>query len=651
MTMTSLIFGKYEIIRRLAIGGMGEIFLARQRGVAGFDRLVILKSLLPDLAESASAVDMFLDEARVAATLNHPNVVSIYEVGQWDNVYFIGMEYIEGENVGKFMRLILEKKERMPPPVCARIIHDAAVALDYAHRANDVEGRPLMIVHRDVSPENIMVRIDGVTKVVDFGIAKAANRSTRTKTGVLKGKLRYMAPEQARGLELDGRSDQFSLGVVMWEMLAMKRMFGKSTNEANTLRQVLSEPIVRASTFMPDVPKVLDDIAERMLQREPDGRYPTLREVAQSLRAYLEATANDYTDQDFKTFVGGLIGARVKDKTTDLTPSRDNFLITLTRSPERTPEVTRDQLIEDSTDVRTKTPLLTPPSASQAEELRSPVRDARGVVPWLIAGTLVVIAGTATTVRYMIAPRAVLSSSIDVREPKGSQIFIDGVAYPVIAPAVIEGLVPGAHEVRLELSGHEPIVKKVDLDSGAVAVLREYAATIQPIVSLTSDPPGATVRSGSMVLGMTPLEIKTLVQGTKHELHIEKSDFVPQTVAIELAPGEKKQLSVTLLKVPIAPIAPIARVVNPAPARPTHRPSPSPAAVVETNGYLSVNTKPWTKISIGAEPFGTTPLFRQPLSIGAHQVHLTNEQAKIDVVRSVTIKPGETSKLDLDLNP
>src|SRR5262245_4910861 len=152
--MKSLVFDKYEVLKRLAVGGMGEIFLARQHGVAGFDRLAILKSLLPDLAESSEAVDQFLDEARVAATLNHPNIVSIYEVGKWDGVYFIAMEYIEGENVGILVRTVKERKLHIPFAVSARIIHDAAIGLDHAHNARSPNGTPLMIVHRDVSPQN-----------------------------------------------------------------------------------------------------------------------------------------------------------------------------------------------------------------------------------------------------------------------------------------------------------------------------------------------------------------------------------------------------------------------------------------------------------------------------------------------------------------
>ncbi|RMH16426.1 MAG: serine/threonine protein kinase, partial [Gemmatimonadetes bacterium] len=170
---------------------MGEVFLARQTGVA-VDRLVILKSLLPELAEQEGFVDQFLDEARVAATLNHPNIVGIYEVGLWNGQYFIAMEFIHGGDLARLQRAAAKKRVSCPYQVSARMIADAALGLDHAHHAVGMDGQPLHIVHRDISPQNIMVRGDGVTKVVDFGIAKAANRATRTATGMLKGKLQYM---------------------------------------------------------------------------------------------------------------------------------------------------------------------------------------------------------------------------------------------------------------------------------------------------------------------------------------------------------------------------------------------------------------------------------------------------------------------------
>ena len=207
------------------MGGMGEVFVARQTGIAGFDRLVILKNLLPDLAKQEELVNQFLDEARVAATLNHPNIVSILEVGEWEGVYYLAMEYIQGADLVALQIEAYKKKKPIPIAVAAQIVHDAAQGLDHAHHATNMSGEPLNIVHRDISPHNIMIRTDGVGKVVDFGIAKASGRLTRTATGMIKGKLHYMSPEQIQGHNITGATDQFALGVVLWEMVARRRLF------------------------------------------------------------------------------------------------------------------------------------------------------------------------------------------------------------------------------------------------------------------------------------------------------------------------------------------------------------------------------------------------------------------------------------------
>jgi serine/threonine-protein kinase len=221
---------------------MGEVFYAVQKGIPGFERPVILKSLLPDLAVQKELVDQFLDEARVAATLNHPNVVQIFEVGLWNGTYFIAMEYIRGRNLSQVLRRAIESGLDVPPSVVARVIADAAQGLHHAHTATDAQGRPLNIIHRDISPQNIMVRDDGVTKVVDFGIARASNRSTRTATGTLKGKLAYMAPEQILGEYMTPAADQFALGVCFWEMLVGARLF-KADQNLHILKKVLEDPV------------------------------------------------------------------------------------------------------------------------------------------------------------------------------------------------------------------------------------------------------------------------------------------------------------------------------------------------------------------------------------------------------------------------
>jgi serine/threonine protein kinase len=285
----------YEILERIGVGGMGEVFLARQRLVRGVERLVILKTILPKLARHMPFVHQFLDEARVAATLNHPNIVSIHEVGEADGEWFIAMEYIRGVDLLQLLQAAEKLGERVPPGVVATMVRDAALGLHHAHMATDAQGRPLNVVHRDVSPQNLMVRIDGVTKVLDFGIAKSSNRLEETMPGTFRGKLSYMSPEQAAGEEVDARSDQFSLGIVLWELLTGDRLFG-SDSPAKTMRRVLSGAVSPPSSVAPGVDPTLEIIAMRMLRQRPDERYADCAAVAAALDRRLRERGDDAAD-------------------------------------------------------------------------------------------------------------------------------------------------------------------------------------------------------------------------------------------------------------------------------------------------------------------------------------------------------------------
>ncbi|MCP3170197.1 serine/threonine-protein kinase [Myxococcus qinghaiensis] len=310
-----LVFGRYAVLSRLAVGGMGEIFLARQVGVSGFERAVILKNLLPDLLEQEGSLEMFLDEARVAGRLNHPNVVSVFEVGEWEGTFYIAMEYIEGENLGRLARAAVRAGAALSPAVCAEIIRDAALGLDHAHQAVDVQGAPLDLVHRDISPQNIMVRLDGVTKVVDFGVAKASNRSTRTRTGILKGKLRYMSPEQVRNQPLDGRSDQYALGVVLWELVTHRPLV-ETDNPAEAMRRVALTPALKPSMLVDGVSPLLDNIILRMLAKPREQRFERCADVARALQQYLDESPRkpeDGVSATTERLVGEVVRARLRE--------------------------------------------------------------------------------------------------------------------------------------------------------------------------------------------------------------------------------------------------------------------------------------------------------------------------------------------------
>ncbi len=279
-------FGRYQLLKKLAAGGMAQIYLARQQGLEGFEKLLVVKRILPHLAENQDFITMFLDEARIAARLNHPNVVQIFDLGAQDDTYFIAMEFIHGEDVRRVWKHAEREDNPIPLALICRIVIDACAGLDYAHKKSDQSGRPLNIVHRDISPQNILVSFEGAVKVVDFGIAKAADQSTVTQSGVLKGKYSYMSPEQAAGQPIDSRTDIFALGVVLYELLTNTRLF-KRQNDIQTLNAVTECAVVPPSTVNPEVPPELDAIVMKALAKNRDARFQEARQLGAALEAWL----------------------------------------------------------------------------------------------------------------------------------------------------------------------------------------------------------------------------------------------------------------------------------------------------------------------------------------------------------------------------
>ena len=303
-------FGRYQLLKKIATGGMAEIYLARQQGLEGFEKLLVLKRILPHLAENEEFVEMFLHEARVAVRLNHPNIVQIYDLGESDGSFFIAMEYIHGEDARKVWKQADACGNSIPVPLVCRIVQDAAAGLDYAHKKSDQNGNALHIIHRDVSPQNILVSFEGAVKVVDFGIAKAADQATVTRSGVLKGKYSYMSPEQASGKEIDQRTDQFALGIVLWELLTCRRLFKRGT-DIQTLAAVTECKIELPSRVNPRVPVDLDAIVMKALARDADDRYTDLRGLQLALEEWLVAGRHNASGGQLSNFLTTVYAERL----------------------------------------------------------------------------------------------------------------------------------------------------------------------------------------------------------------------------------------------------------------------------------------------------------------------------------------------------
>lgn len=287
-----IFLGRYQLFDELASGGMATVYLARAQGPAGFEKVVALKRIHPHLAKQDSFVGMFLDEARVAAQIDHPNVCSVFDVGAEGNAYFLAMEYLLGEPMRSLVRHPELKKETDGARCrfLARVVADTCRGLHAAHELRGPEGTPLRVVHRDVSPQNLFVTFHGQAKVVDFGIARAVGRLTTTDTGTTKGKPAYMAPEQTISRDVDRRVDVWAVGVVLWEMLTGRSLFRRETPQL-TMMAVQRDPIVPPSSLRADVPAELDAIVLDALKRNPEERIPTAQELGRRLHEFANAAA------------------------------------------------------------------------------------------------------------------------------------------------------------------------------------------------------------------------------------------------------------------------------------------------------------------------------------------------------------------------
>ncbi len=302
-------FGRYRLVGTMADGAMARLFLSVMTGVDGFKRVVALKQVLPHLAQSPEFVQMFLNEARVASKLDHPSIVRIYEMGEIDGQYFISMEYLPAEDLTRILHRAHKEKKWIPITVAATIAQNVADALHCAHQLQDDDGRSMGIVHRDVSLGNILVTYHGTVKLADFGIAKATAVASEmsTRVGVFKGKYAYAAPEQVLGKEVDQRTDVFALGVVLWELLAIRRLF-KRSNEAATIHAVEKAEVPPLRSIRPDVPAELEAIAMKALAKKPRDRFQSASEMSDALEHILGKVSAKSSSNLLKSWIVGLFG-------------------------------------------------------------------------------------------------------------------------------------------------------------------------------------------------------------------------------------------------------------------------------------------------------------------------------------------------------
>lgn len=371
--------GRYQLIHRLAAGGMAELYLARTSGIEGFEKVVVLKRILGHLRDNETFVRMFLDEARIAANLEHPNIVNVYDIGKVGGDYFFTMAYLHGEDLSAVLRESARSGRGVPLPQALHVIQGVCAGLHYAHEQVGLDGQPLDIVHRDVSTTNVMLTYDGGVKLLDFGIAKAASQSQLTQAGVRKGKASYMSPEQCRAEPLDRRSDVFSIGILLWELTTMRGLF-RADDEMAIMNMISNRDVTPPSAVVAGYPVELEHIVMRALARDRDQRYQTARELQEDLERFVRDNRLGCTSGALARLMQSLFG----DKPLPWAPGGALTKAGITLIP--TPAPTQPGSYSDggSDVVSPKTPSTDPTSAVEA---RAPASAARAPL-YAAAGAL-----------------------------------------------------------------------------------------------------------------------------------------------------------------------------------------------------------------------------------------------------------------------
>jgi serine/threonine protein kinase len=692
--------GKYVLLGRLGAGGMGKIYLAHAPGPAGIEKLLVVKRLHGHLTGDPVLVTSFLDEARLAMALNHPHIVHTYDVGEVDGRYFMVMEYIDGQNLGVLLRTAKRSGQYPVSSLWAGLFCAVLDGLHAAHVARDARGRPLQIIHRDVSPQNVLVTYDGVPKLVDFGIAKAAMRVGETDAGTLKGKYAYMSPEQVRGEPLDPRSDVFAAGVVLWEMLAGRRLY-KADTIVRSVERILQEEPVSPRRINGDVDERLARVCTKALAKERERRFSSAEAMKEALEDALSAMGHRHRSADVRALMQRLFAdviARQRavlesslnaadageegdedesraprsagDSQSDLRMPQLRVVAAADRESTTPSALQRSPLVTVEAPARTDRP--SSPRAPPVVEAdtavgrpRPPTRPALPVpplppLPPLPPPSAVPLSSAGPSTPRRPDRNAVVEPSAAVTATQPAALAAQEQSPPnhrrwwlllvalgggvAAAVGAVVALVPvgtaGPAARGPGGGGHAAVA--TDVAAAADAGLQPVAGDGGPVIDVPdAGGPGAIVAAGAVDGGAVD---GGAVDGGV--IDVVEDDDDPDDSDDAAAAGA--------LTIP-RPVRP-----SPPPRRPPKRfPPPRPVAVdegddasssaAEGTGFLTLDTVPWTTVYLGSRKLGETPLVKVPVPAGEVELQLVNPEQKIDERYVARVKPGAVFRTRLDL--
>jgi len=667
-------FGNYFLIKKIAAGGMAELYKARKPGEKGFEKLLAIKMILPHLAASDDFISMFIDEAKVAALLNHQNIVQIYDLGRIEESYCIVMEYVRGKDLRTVLSRGAKAGRRLRVEHACLVTANALAGLAYAHRMKD-KGEELGIVHRDISPQNILISYEGEVKIVDFGIAKAATQSRDTQAGVLKGKLSYMSPEQAMGKPIDMRSDIFSTGIVLYEALTGRKLFQGDT-DIGTLELVRAARVEPLPTNLDTkFPPRLEAIALKALAKDPADRYRDASEMETALLEFMRDAGYSTSGRSLSEYMYGLFKDDIEEEI------KEERMMDETVVPD---SIYADTLAGPAGGVAGKPtapkpahaakPAPAPPTRAAAQPVSVGPETSRKSNLALVLAVLAALAlagafvgskvmdrragrgsmsvqaapalpatdataapssgGAAKTEKPGQAegkpaeaapvpgkpgpgPKASPVTAVITSEPPGAGVYVDGKNAGV-TPLRMSGYEPDKdHRVRVAREGYRDWAGSFRAGPGGEGNVHAVMVELTSAITASSSPAGAKIFIDGRDTGKTtPGEVSGLRPGGQYTVNLRMPGFAPYEETVSPGPAGVARVSATL---------------------------------VRQYGELNVNAKPWAVVFVDGEEKGTTPLAGIRLTAGEHRLLLANPRMGIKKRARVSIKPDETTRVVIDL--
>jgi serine/threonine protein kinase len=582
--------GQYVIDQKLAQGGMAEIFLGRALDPQGLDRPVVIKRILPHISASPEFVDMLVHEAKLAVQLTHGNIGQVFDLGKVGDDYFIVMEYVDGVTLSRIARRLRQTGQLMPVEIALFIVSEIASGLDYMHRRTDSQGKPLNIVHRDISPQNIIVSNSGTAKIIDFGIAKASTHASITDPGVVKGKFAYMSPEHVGGDKLDARTDLFSLGVILWELLSNQRLF-KGKNNKETINRVKRCNVPSVSGYRDDIPRPVQDIVKKTLAKNRKNRYASAHDMLLDIMRTIVQCYPTFAPKNLESFVAKLFATQEGEEPTILKlPMIDTAITKIDESTEDTlmakPEILKlrleeleaytidDPKTDQQADIKDTGPLNQAVAIDHDKDLSIIVPEKPHGLSKLLRTSLQktlfwagLLIGSVTlsiflalhyaAETYQKTPpqqelaRPVIVGNIKiVSTPPGATIYIDDRDSGHKTPAHLKELNVGTHKFGLYLKSHQYWEQETSIEKDDTARIFATMLVNTGALRIQSVPKGARVWIDGKERGYAPLMIRGLPPETVYHVLMTHKGFKDWEGSAETLPGKTSNIDAVLERMP-----------------------------------------------------------------------------------------------------